>query len=125
MPDETALDASSHNVLNIADIRVLTHGRDADQAVREKLRFYCLEHRDVIYLWLNLENPATRLMTGVFEQMGFFFSGILPRGLDGRDALILQYLNNLTIDYSLLAPFSDEAQKLLAYVRQQDPGMRQ
>ena len=125
MPDETALDASSHNVLNIADIRVLTHGRAADRAVREKLRFYCLEHRDVIYLWLNLENPATRLMTGVFEQMGFFFSGILPRGLDGRDALILQYLNNLTIDYSMLAPFSGEAQKLLAYVRQQDPGMRQ
>ena len=65
--------------------------------------------------------PAASVAEPPFGQA----EGDLPRGLDGRDALILQYLNNLTIDYSLLAPFSGEAQKLLAYVRQQDPGMRQ
>ena len=123
MPAETELDASAHNVLNIADITVLTYGRDAAQAVRDKLHYYCLERRDAIYLWLDLENPLTRSMTGVFEQMGFFFSGILPRGLRGRDALILQYLNNMTIDYALLTPFADEARKTLAYIQQHDPGI--
>lgn len=125
MPGETALDASAQNVLNVAEIRVLAHGRDAARAVREKLRYYCLERRDVIYLWLDLEDPATRSMTGAFEQMGFFFSGILPRGIRGRDALILQYLNNLAVDYTLLAPFSEEARKILAYIRQHDPGAHQ
>ncbi len=62
---------------------------------------------------------------GVFEQLGFFFSGILPRGLRGHDSLMLQYLNNTRVDSSLLAPFSGEARKILEYIKRHDPGLRQ
>jgi len=34
-------------------------------------------------------------------------------------------LNNLAVDYTLLAPFSEEARKILAYIRQHDPGAHQ
>jgi hypothetical protein len=55
--------------------------------------------------------------------MGFFFAGILPGGFTDGDALILQYLNNVPIDYNAIQVKSDLAAKLLTYVREQDPNV--
>lgn len=119
---ETKLTTTTIEEMNATDIRLEHCGADARQAVRRRLRALCLERRDAIYLHLDPEDAASASMVSAFEDMGFFFSGILPRGLAGRDALILQYMNNIAIDYDKIKLFSDDATKLLAYVRQHDPG---
>ena len=59
-------------------------------------------------------------MTAEFEKMGFFFAGILPLALVG-DALILQYLNNVRIDYDKIVLYTEEARQIRDYVREMDP----
>ena len=70
---------------------------------------------------MNLSNPLTAGIAAQIEKLGFFFGGILPHGYKNGDALILQYLNNVSIDYDAIQVESAIARKLLAYVREQDP----
>ena len=49
------------------------------------------------------------------EMLGFFFAGIIPEMFEG-DALRLQYLNNVNIDFEKVRIASDFGKKLLAYV---------
>ena len=74
-------------------------------------------------LFLNLSDPLTSIYTAQFEKLGFFFSGILPGGFADGDALILQNLNNVPIDYDAIRVKSALAGKLVAYVREQDPNV--
>jgi len=53
--------------------------------------------------------------------IGFFFAGILPAAAPRGDALILQYLNNLSIDYDQIHVASDAAKELISYIRLRDP----
>ncbi|MFP5213560.1 MAG: hypothetical protein ACLGPL_09295, partial [Acidobacteriota bacterium] len=55
------------------------------------------------------------------REMGFFLSGVLPDGLAGHDALILQYLNNLYIEYDSIRLFRPESLELLASIKEMDP----
>jgi serine/threonine-protein kinase RsbW len=70
-----------------------------------------------------MSDPLTGIYAPQLEKLGFFFAGILPGGFKNGDALILQYLNNVPIDYDAIQVKSAIAQKLLAYVRQQDPNI--
>jgi serine/threonine-protein kinase RsbW len=45
----------------------------------------------------------------------------LPGGFKNGHALILQYLNNVPVDYDAIQVESTIAKKILAYVRKQDP----
>jgi len=105
---------------NCAEIFVSRYGADTVQRVRRLLRQFCLEKMAAINLFLNLGDPATCHLTTAFEEMGFFFAGILPRGRVG-DTLCLQYLNNVDFDYSAIAVYTDMAKELLGYIRQDDP----
>ncbi len=80
----------------------------------------CAQGIEIIHLYLSLEDPMTYFKTEEFEAMGFFFSGILP-GHMGRDSLILQYLNNLEIDYDLIKIRSEKGEQLLNYIKICDP----
>ncbi|MCX6930322.1 MAG: ATP-binding protein [Verrucomicrobia bacterium] len=103
-----------------AEIYVKRYGQNIVREVRNHLRRFCLEQTSCINLFLNLEDPATQSLTGEFERMGFFFAGILPCARIG-DTLILQYLNNVDLDYEKIAAYSDVAKELLAYIRAHDP----
>lgn len=101
---------------NTAIIRVLDYGADILQEVHGQLRACCLDKIDVIQLHLDLEDELTALLTPEFEQMGFFFAGLFPLGLEGRTALMLQYLNNIHIDPGLLQIHSALGKELLEYI---------
>ncbi len=105
---------------NCAEIYVLRYGRNTRQEVRKTLRDLCLKSIAAIQLFLRLADPFTYLLTAEFEQMGFFFAGILPLAPVG-DALILQYLNNVRIDYDKLVLYTGEARVIRDYVRSKDP----
>jgi anti-sigma regulatory factor (Ser/Thr protein kinase) len=103
-----------------AEIFVARYGDGAVREVRKLLRGFCLQQVAAINLFLNLEDPATFFLTEEFEKLGFFFAGILPRARVG-DTLILQYLNNVDLDYSKIAAYTDAAKEILAYIQAHDP----
>ena len=103
-----------------AEIFVARYGDRVVREVRKLLRGFCLRQVAAINLFLNLEDPATFLLTQEFEKLGFFFAGILPCARVG-DALILQYLNNVDLDYSKIAAYTETAKEILAYIQARDP----
>ncbi|MBA4395836.1 MAG: hypothetical protein C0394_00380 [Syntrophus sp. (in: bacteria)] len=105
---------------NCAEIHVIGYGDNVVHEVRKTLRELCLKKVAAIQLFLDLKDPHTFFMTAEFEKIGFFFAGILPLALVG-EALILQYLNNVSIDYGKLALYTDEARQIRDYVRGMDP----
>jgi hypothetical protein len=110
--------------MNFARIEVLTYGHNILKEIRSLLRDLCLKRIDLVTLYLNLHDPGTYDLTGSFEEMGFFFAGILPEALPNGDALILQYLNNLTVNYGEIQVESDTARRMLSYVKSRDPSRR-
>jgi serine/threonine-protein kinase RsbW len=107
--------------LNFARIIMERYGENAIQEVGTKLKELCLKKIEVIHLYLNLFDPLTARLTDEFEKLGFFFTGLLPGGLAGGDALILQYLNNVPIDYDAIRLESDLAVKILTHIKKHDP----
>ncbi len=108
---------------NRAVIEVHRYGNDILDEVRRTLKDLCFRKLEEIQLHLNLEDPRTATLCSAFEEMGFFIAGVLPFSHVG-DALILQYLNNVPIDYDRIQVFSEAAQRILSYVRTHDPNMR-
>jgi len=113
---ETSFLASEGN----ADIVITSYGANVVRQVRGILHELCLKQAATIELVLNLEDPITSFLVSEFEKMGFFFAGILP-GTRIGDALILQYLNNISVDYTGIQVNSDMANRILAYIKRYDP----
>jgi serine/threonine-protein kinase RsbW len=82
-----------------------------------------LKQKDAVFHtnFLNLADPLTPRFAEQFEELGFFFVGVLPAGLPDGDALVLQYLNNVPIDYARIQLASDLAREILGYIRNHDP----
>jgi len=110
--------------MNFARIEIGGYGNNVVDEVRSMLRDLCLKKTEVINLYLDLSDPATFHLTAKFEKLGFFFAGILPAATRRGDALILQYLNNVPIDYDRIHVASDTAKELISYVRGLDPAGR-
>jgi serine/threonine-protein kinase RsbW len=107
--------------LNFARIRIDRYGPNIVADIRLKLRELCLQRWDVVHLVLNLSDPQTPGFCIRFEELGFFFAGILPLGLSSGDALILQYLNTCCARYNAIQTASRFASDLVAYVKSCDP----
>ncbi|HWQ75634.1 MAG TPA: GNAT family N-acetyltransferase [Syntrophomonas sp.] len=120
LPDSEAVVELKYDPSIIAFITVNKYGRNVVDEVKHMLKDLRLQRIETIYLYLPLNSPFTALMTGVFEQMEFFFSGIMP-GSEGKDKLILQYLNNQIIDYSQIHINTEFGRQLLAYIQTHDP----
>jgi serine/threonine-protein kinase RsbW len=110
--------------MNYARMIIERYGRNIVSEIKSKVKEICLQKTDIINLYLNLADPLTGTYAAEFENLGFFFSGILPGGFKTGDALILQYLNNVPIDYDAIQVESAIAKKLVAYVRKQDPNLK-
>ncbi len=115
--DKLKLSHSRMEVFNTADIICYSSDLKIVDDVLSAKKSLCLERTDVLYLFLDLENPGCPKLAQACEELGFFFSGVLPYGLHGRHALILQYLNNLAIDYDKIKLHAPFAQKLLLYIK--------
>jgi serine/threonine-protein kinase RsbW len=109
--------------MSYARIIIDRYGRNIVSELRNKAKEICRQKTEIINLFLNLSDPLTGTYTPQFEKLGFFFAGILPGAFKDGDALILQYLNNVPIDYGTIQVKSAIAKKLLAYVREQDPNI--
>ncbi len=109
--------------LNYARFTIEEYGQTIVSEVQAKLKALCLKKIEAIHLYLNLADPLTPHFCSEFENLGFFFAGVLPGGITGGDALILQYLNNVPVDYEAIQLESDIAKQILAHVREHDPAL--
>ena len=109
--------------MNFARITMESYGLDTIDEIRAKLKDLCYKKIEVVNLYLNLFDPLTVEMTEEFEKLGFFFAGVMPGGLVGGDALILQYLNNVPIDYTKIKITSEMARRILSHIKLQDPNI--
>ena len=114
------IESSCNELESCAEIFVRTPGTDVVKEVRRLLRSFCLRQIACINLFLNLEDPGICVYAADFEQLGFFFAGVLPGSRIG-EALILQYLNNVAIDYAKIQLQSEMAKELCRYIQACDP----
>jgi anti-sigma regulatory factor (Ser/Thr protein kinase)/RimJ/RimL family protein N-acetyltransferase len=113
---ETRVYASEGN----AEIFIKVYGSNITKEVKAILRELCVENIAAINLFLSLEDPLTYFISSEFEKMDFFFSGIMPLSSIG-DALVLQYLNNIAINYDKVIAHSEMAKEILNYIKENDP----
>ena len=106
--------------VNMADIKLYAYGRDAIDKLMETMKMLLKRKIDGISLYLDLGQPATAIFCSEFEKLGFFIAGAIPL-LYFRNTLILQYLNNISPDYSEIRVYSDFARSMLEYIRERDP----
>jgi len=97
-------------------------GHDMVSQVKSRLKELCLRHIEVIQLQCDLTDPLTYHLVQQFEDLGFFFGGIWPESETG-EALILQYLNNVSFDYDRIKLASPLGVEMLNYVKSHDPNM--
>ncbi len=119
LPQEARLSTACDHYQS-GHIHLEQFGQDFLLQLKRIVRSWCLDRLESIYLYLPLQEPATALMTGPCEELGFFFAGIQPGGC-GNDQLLLQYLNNQRIDYTALAGATPFGRELIAYVGSCDP----
>lgn len=118
LPEYSQMHSVKFPELAYAYIYVNSIGHEADRELRTRMRALFLEKTEVIYLFLDMVDPAIVWLTEKCRQMGFIFCGILPFGTTtGHDALIMQCLNNIAIDFDSITLFSDLAQDLLANIK--------
>jgi hypothetical protein len=110
------------DILNIGEVFVHACGPTSRAEALRCLRQLCVQGAEAVYFFLNLEDPGAPAMSEALERQGCFFAGIFPDKLAGRDALVLQYLNQPPPSYENIRLESPDAQALLEYVRSQDPG---
>jgi GNAT superfamily N-acetyltransferase len=107
---------------NRAIIVIQRYGEHVVSETKVILKDLCVKKIDQITLYLPLLDPSTGLLCEEFEKLGFFFGGILPF-YDSGDVLILQYLNNVSIDYSAIQVASEASEKIVAYIKERDPNL--
>jgi serine/threonine-protein kinase RsbW len=117
-----SIKSGANELEGCAEIFVVSYGTDIRQQIRKLLQSFCIQHVASINLFLKLKDPLTFWLTAEFEKMGFFFAGILPESMIG-DALVLQYLNNVSLDYDKILLVSDVAKELLTYIKAHDPNI--
>jgi len=110
-------------LINFARIEIEHYGENIVREVETILRELCLRKFEVLSLSLDLSDPLTYNFIEQFEKLGFFFAGLLPGGGSRGDALILQYLNNVPIDYADIHVVSNVADELVSYIKSQDPNL--
>jgi anti-sigma regulatory factor (Ser/Thr protein kinase) len=122
-PLEAVVTTTASRTKDSAEIYIRRFAPNIVPDIKARLKELCRKRIDIMHLYMNLEDPGTAEYCSDFEEMGFFFSGILPGGMMG-DALILQYLNNVSIDYDKINVASEAAKDLVSYVRRFDPNVQ-
>jgi serine/threonine-protein kinase RsbW len=114
------LDLNAYQAAGSAVIRLKAVGPDTPVELTRTLKHLCQARFEAILLELDLSRPEAALLVPAAESLGFFFAGLLPGG-SGAQTFLLQYLNNVPLDYDRIQLHSPRAREILAYVKQADP----
>jgi serine/threonine-protein kinase RsbW len=120
--ERTVMSASINPVRSLCELHIASYGDDVVQALKHELRRIRREEVQVVEMFLNLTDPCTPWVVAEAENIGFFFTGILPETLGG-DSIILQYFNGVQVEYDAIQIDRPQTAELLAYVKSHDPTM--
>lgn len=116
---DTALDIETDPYHKLATIYIRKYGKDSTSRIKNTLKDLCIDRFETIILSLDIEDQLTCPLVPEFENLGFFFCGIMP-GLKGPDQLLLQFLNNQIINYDNIVMVSEIGKEMLNYIREKD-----
>lgn len=102
--------------MHCALLEVRACGERTVDEIRHRVEAFRRNKVDSVQLALPLDDPTAPALCAACEDMGFFFAGMMPFGLAGRDALLMQYLNLPEFDTGKLRLHGPEADELLGYV---------
>lgn len=122
-PERALMNVIVINHLDFAYLEVERYGQDLLRQLRATVKQLARDKIEVMSLLLNLSDPHTASFVRDLEREGFFFAGILPGAFKNGDALILQWLANVEIDYDRIELESDIAKELRDYIRARDPNL--
>jgi len=110
------------DTLNFGNIYINDSGDNIKLEIKQRLKELCQKKIETVNLYIDLCDENSVKYIEDFESLGFFFSGVFPS--NKKQFLILQYLNNVPIDYSKIVLVSDFAQELGKYVQECDPNQK-
>ncbi|MFH1177771.1 MAG: hypothetical protein V1750_10225, partial [Acidobacteriota bacterium] len=115
LPEHSRLDVKVIPEMGLAFLRTACCGADLAALARYRLQELCQQRIDCVYLDLPLADSHAAAACAPLEELGFFFSGVIPELSDG-DIFRLQYLNNVAFDPARTTTVSPFATELYAYV---------
>lgn len=119
---EPLLEVHRDGSKNIAKIHVPIIGSDPSSVARWTLktcRDLFREKFDVIYLSINLQEPGASVLAEACAQGGFILAGVLPDAFEGKDGLIMQYMNMPENPFDGLALASNMAKKMAKVIQEE------
>lgn len=116
----TLLQVNIDSIRSVCDIQIVEYGDDFEQAIKQELRRIRRKEIQVVELYLPISVAAAPQCINIAETINFFFTGLLPETKFG-DAVVMQYLNGVQVEYKELVIERQHTRQLLAYVAAQDP----
>jgi serine/threonine-protein kinase RsbW len=116
--DSSEIEIESHAFIpkGYALIKIKSLGPDIVDAVRKQVGSLCRNNIKVITLYLKLSDPMTYHLGQKMEGLGFTVTGLMP-GTEMGDVMVMQYFNNLRIDFESIDLYSEEARRTMDYIR--------
>ncbi len=114
-PEISKIEIGVHSGMGIAHFRIIEPGLDFKTAIRYRLNELCQEKIACFLLDMDLSEPYNAICYTELEELGFYFSSIIPETTEKGDIIRYQYLNNVDVDPSLITTASDFGRELLEY----------
>jgi anti-sigma regulatory factor (Ser/Thr protein kinase) len=113
--NETRLTVKTVAELDNATIKIISYGPDTLQQVRSNVKALHKEGVEAVLCYLGLRDPLTPFMAERFEDMGFFFTGVLPETAQG-DSMLMMHLDVEGYDTSEIHLMTDKGKEYLNYI---------
>lgn len=113
---ETSIKLSVKTEWNQLHVTIDHVGSDLDRCIETMLRNAPLMGARVVYFMLDIEDKATPQVVEALRRAGFFYGGVTPYMLHGKDALTMQYLLGEDINPDYVKAVSPWGQELKAFV---------
>jgi len=117
--DTTQIVDTIISALNIAEVILGSVASDAFETLKYITKKFSIAKIDIIYLYINLEDPNATNMIEELEELGYFFAGIFPY-YHHEHTLVFQFVNNLKFDYSIIQSYTPLAKELKEYISSED-----
>lgn len=118
-PSRTQIVDTIIPALNIAEVILQSIASDAFESIKYITKKFSIAKIDIIYLYIDLEDENCVALIEKLEDLGYFFAGIFPH-CHHENPLVLQFVNNIKFDYSLINGYTPLAKELKEYILAQD-----
>ncbi len=113
--NESLIDSKYNAPWGFGTINVLSVSKNLSKEIKSAFnRLRLSTQAEVVFLNIPLNDAPLDEHIDKIEEMGFFFCGVAPYILDGKDAIRFQYLNTL-IDIDRIKVYGDFAKELFNY----------